>query len=76
MNLDSYKGKLYNLYTKLQLENTTKTILNKLKGILFKDYKIEKIGFENITKTSGYVYVEISIQPYGTFETVKIVMGV
>lgn len=76
LNLDSYKGKLYNLYTKIQIETTTKSILDKLRGILFKDYKVERIGFENITKTSGYVYVEISIQPYGTFETVKIVMGV
>lgn len=76
LDLSTFKGKMYNMYTRLQLENTTKTILDKLRGRLFKDYKVERIGFNNITVTSGYVYVEISIQPYGTFETVKVVMGV
>lgn len=76
LKLDDYKGRLYNIYTKIQIESTTKSILDKLRGVLFKDYELEKIGFENVTKTSGYIYIEISIQPYGTFEKVKIVMGV
>lgn len=76
LDFNSFKGKLYNLYTKIQLDNQVKTTMDNLKGKLFKDYEIINIGFTNMTATSGYVYVELSITPYGSFEAVNIVMGV
>lgn len=76
LDFNSFKGKLYNLYTKIQLENKVKTTMDELKGKLFKDYRVIDIGFTNTTVTSGYVYVELSITPYGSFETINIVMGV
>jgi hypothetical protein len=76
LNLNSFKGKLYNAYTRLQIESTAVTILNNLKGKLFKDYEIVNIGFNKTAPTSGYMYLELTIVPYGTFESVNIVMGV
>lgn len=76
LDFNSFKGKLYNLYTRIQLENKVKTTMDNLKGKLFKDYKVVNIGFTNTTKTSGYAFVELSISPYGTFEQINVVLGV
>lgn len=76
LDLDMFRGRLYNSYTKLQIENKVKLIMNNLKGNLFKDFSISNIGYVKTSASAGYIYVELSIIPYGSFENVKIVMGV
>lgn len=76
MNLDEFKGKLYNYYTKLQINTRVDTIFSTLKGRIFKEYEIKNIGFIKTSETAGYIYVEASIIPYGTLEVINIAMGV
>lgn len=76
MNLDEFKGKFYNIYVKMQIESRINFICNKLKGSIYKDYEVKNVGFINLDETSGYIYVELSIIPYGTLESVSIVLGV
>lgn len=76
INLDSYKGKLYNQYTALQIESTIKNSLKSLKGSLFKEYNINKIGFKKTEATAGCIIIDFSIVPYGTLETINVIMGV
>ena len=76
INLDSYKGKLYNQYIALQIETSINNSLKALSGVLFKEYTINKIGFKKTEISAGCVVVDFSIVPYGTLETVNVIMGV
>lgn len=76
INIDKYKGKLYNQYISIQIETEIKKSLNNLKGKLFKDYKINNIKFKKTEPTAGYIAIDYSIVPYGTLENLNIVMGV
>lgn len=76
INLDKYKGRLHNAYTALQIEAETTKALNNLKTKLYKDYKINKISFNKTSPTSGYIMIDYSIVPYGTLESLNILMGV
>lgn len=76
INLDSYKGKLYNQYTALQIESSINKCLKGLKGILYKEYTINKIGFKKTDITAGCIVIDFSIVPYGTLETINVIMGV
>lgn len=76
INLDSYKGKIYNQYTALQIEVNVKNSLKALKGVLFKEYNINKIGFKKTEASAGCIVVDFSIVPYGTLETINVIMGV
>lgn len=76
INIDHYKGKLYNQYTALQIETSINKSLKDLKGVLFKEYTINKIGFKKTGPTSGCVVIDYSIVPYGTLETINVIMGV
>lgn len=76
IDLDSYKGKLYNQYTSLQIEASVNKTLKDLKGTLFKEYTINKIGFKKTEIAAGCVIIDFSIIPYGTLETINVIMGV
>lgn len=76
LNLDKYKGRLYNAYIKLQVQNSLKEELDVMTGLYFKDYKINNIGFVKTEMTSGYIYIELSIMPYGFVDYINVVMEV
>lgn len=88
INLEKYKGRLYNQYIAIQIESDVVKALNSMKGKLFKEYTINKIGFKksntiseyygfNITDpTAGYIIIDYSFIPYGTLESIDVIMGV
>lgn len=76
LDFDRYRGRLYNAYIKLQIQNTAKSTLDSLKGRYFKNYKIKNIGFVKTNDTAGYIYIELLIMPYGFMEYIDVVMEV
>ena len=76
LDLNKYRGRLYNAYIKLQIEQTIKVTLDRIKGSCFKDYKIKNIGFVKTEDTAGYIYIELLIMPYGFMEYITTVMEV
>ena len=76
LDLNKYRGRLYNAYIKLQIEQTIKVTLDRIKGSYFKDYKIKNIGFVKTEDTAGYIYIELLIMPYGFMEYITTVMEV
>ena len=42
----------------------------------FKNYEIKNIGFVKTADTSGYIYIELLIMPYGFMEYIDVVMEV
>ncbi|MEG1494732.1 MAG: hypothetical protein RR406_00310 [Bacilli bacterium] len=76
VDLESFKGKLYNQYTALQIESTVNNSLKVLNGVLFKEYTINKIGFKKTEIGAGAIIVDFSIVPFGTLESLNVVMGV
>ena len=47
-----------------------------MKGKLFKDYTINRVGFKKRDATSGYIIIDYSFVPYGTLESISVIMGV
>lgn len=76
LGLDEYKGKIYNAYVKLQIENKVKKIMDDLIGVYFKNYQLINVGFVKTEQTSGYIYIELSIMPYGYMDYINMVMEV
>jgi hypothetical protein len=76
LNLDKYKGRLYNAYIKLQIQNSLEVELDSMVGLYFKDYKINNVGFVKTEMTSGYIYIELSVMPYGFMDYINVVMEV
>lgn len=76
IDLEQYKGRLYNQYTALQIESSVNNSLKALKGSLFKEYNINKIGFKKTEVTAGCIIIDFSIVPYGTLENINVIMGV
>ena len=76
LNLDKFKGRLYNQYVAIQIESEVTKALNSMKGKLFKEYTINRIGFKKTDITSGYIIIDYSFVPYGTLESINVVMGV
>lgn len=76
INLDKYKGRLYNQYTAVQIESEVIKALNSMKGKLFKEYTINRVGFKKTDATSGYITIDYSFVPYGTLESINVIMGV
>lgn len=76
IDLEEYKGRLYNSYVKLQIQNKLTKLLNLHINKLFKSYSINQIGFIKTGPAVGIIYVEISIVPYGSLEKVNIIMEV
>lgn len=76
LNLDKYKGRLYNAYIKLQIQNSLEVELDSMIGLYFKDYKINNVGFVKTEMTSGYIYIELSVMPYGFMDYINVVMEV
>lgn len=76
IDLSTYKGKLFNPYISMQIENELNKKLKALKGSLFKKYEIEQIAFKKTDPTAGYIIAKYNIIPYGTLETINIIMGV
>ena len=71
-----FKGKIYTKYVDLQIKTA---ITNKLKPYekkIFKSYTLKNIRFVKLNVNTGYIYVELSIVPYDSFETLNIVMEV
>lgn len=76
LDLDKFKGRLYNQYVAIQIESEVTKALNSMKGKLFKEYTINRIGFKKTDATSGYIVIDYSFIPYGTLESINVVMGV
>lgn len=76
INLNEYKGKLYNAYTKLQISNKITNALKPYVNRLFKSYELINIGFIKTGPNFGYIYIELSIIPFGSIEELKVVMEV
>ena len=76
MDLNEYKGKLYNAYTKLQISNKITNVLKPYINKLFKSYELINIGFVKTGPSFGYIYIELSIIPFGSIEELKVVMEV
>ena len=76
LDFDKYRGRLYNAYIKLQIQNTAKSILENMKGQYFKNYEIKNIGFVKTADAAGYIYIELLIMPYGFMEYINVVMEV
>lgn len=76
LNLDKFKGRLYNQYIAIQIDSEVTKALNSMKGKLFKEYTINKIGFKKTDATSGYIVIDYSFVPYGTLESINVIMGV
>lgn len=76
ISLDEYRGKLYNAYVKIQIENKAKKKLNSLVGKFFKSYELIDVGFVKTEQTAGYIYIELSITPYGFMESISMVLEV
>ena len=76
LNLDDYRGKLYSPYINVQINTRVKKLLEDMKGVVFKDYAIGKIQFVKIAPAVGYINIELSVVPFGTLESINIVMGV
>ena len=76
LDFSEYKGKIYTKYVDLQIKTS---ITNKLKPFnkkIFKSYTLKDIRFVKLNDNTGYIYVELSIVPYDSFENVNIVMEV
>ena len=76
LDLSEFKGKIYTKYVDLQIKTA---ITNKLKPYekkIFKSYTLKNIRFVKLNVNTGYIYVELSIVPYDSFETLNIVMEV
>ena len=43
---------------------------------IFKKYEIKSIGFVKTEATAGYIYIELSIMPYGFMEYISVIMEV
>jgi hypothetical protein len=76
LNLDKFKGRLYYAYIKLQIQNALEVELDSMLGLYFKDYKINNVGFVKTEITSGYIYIELSVMPYGFIDYINVVMEV
>lgn len=76
IDLNEYKGKLYNAYTKLQISNKITNTLKPYTNKLFKSYELINIGFVKTGPSFGYIYIELSVIPFGSIEEIKVVMEV
>ena len=76
LDLDKYRGRLYNAYIKLQIQKHAKALLDTMKGVYFKNYEIKSVGFIKTDSTAGYIYIELSIMPYGFMEYIDVVLEV
>ncbi len=76
LDLDKYRGRLYNGYIKQQIEHSLKANLKKMEKVMFKKYEIKNIGFVKTEATAGYIYIELSIMPYGFMEYINVIMEV
>lgn len=76
LDLDQYRGRLYNAYIKLQIKKQAVALLNTMKNVYFKNYEIKSIGFVKTESTAGYIYIELSIMPYGFMEYIDVVLEV
>ena len=76
IDLNEYKGRLYNAYTKLQISNKIANTLKPHINKLFKSYELIDIGFVKTGPSFGYIYIELSIIPFGSIENINVVMEV
>ena len=76
LNLDEYRGRLYSPYIEMQINTRVKKIMEDMKGIVFKQYQVEKVQFIKTAPAVGYISIEVSFVPFGTLEKINLVMGV
>lgn len=76
LDLNEYKGKLYTTYIKLQIATKIKNLLKPYINNLFKSYELKNIGFIKTNPGCGYIYIELSVVPYGLIDNINIVLEV
>lgn len=76
LDVDKYRGRLYNGYIKQQIEHSLKANLELMKNFIFKNYEIKNVGFVKTEAAAGYIYIELSIMPYGFMEYINVIMEV
>jgi hypothetical protein len=72
LDLSKYSGKFFNKYIKVQINNDLNAFMNRLSGVMIKNYTIKSIDFVLTGPNVGNVLIEIEITPRGTFETLQI----
>ena len=72
LDLSKYSGGFFTKYTKVQINNDIKSFMNKLSGVMIKNYTIKSIDFVLTGPNVGNVLIETEITPRGTFEALQI----
>lgn len=74
---DEFTGKLINKYTKIKLENYTKSVLQSFVGTLIEKYNIKKIDYVKATNAGEIdVFIYFSIKPYNSIEVINMTLEV
>lgn len=76
LDFNDFKGKIYTKYTKLQIRTRIINLLKPYDKKIFKSYILKDIKFVKTNPNTGYIYIELSITPYDSFEQLNIVMEV
>lgn len=76
LDLNEFKGKIYTSYINLQIKSKIINYLKPYDKKIFKSYSLKNIRFVKLNVNTGYIYIELSIVPYDTLESLNIVMEV
>ena len=76
VDLNEFKGKIYTKYTNLQIKSKVINLLKPYENKMFKSYTLKDIRFVKLNTNTGYIYIELSVVPYDTLESLNIVMEV
>lgn len=76
LDLTEFTGSMYNAYIQVRIDNKVKTILDKMRGNVYKNYKINQLTFVKTGIGFGHLLVDVSITPYSLLENINIVMEV
>lgn len=71
LNYDDFSGKIINAYTRIELENHTKEILEGFIDVLIEKYNILEIRYEKAGAGEINIGIYISIKPYNSIETIN-----
>lgn len=72
LDLSNYSGGFYTKYTKIKIGNEIRSFMNKITGVMIKNYSIKSIDFVLTGPNVGNVLIETEITPRGTFESIQI----
>lgn len=76
LDFNDFKGKIYTKYTKLQIRTKIINLLKPYDKKIFKSYVLKDIRFVKSNINTGYIYIELSITPYDSFEQLNVIMEV